>query len=247
LQARIRNEHGKSVYQKDNDGNTVLGKEKKGVPLSDVWNIPFLNPKANERVGYPTQKPVLLLKQIIQIASNESDLILDPFCGSGTTCVAAKLLNRKFIGIDVSAEAIELTTKRLSEMIVSDSMLFLKGEEAYIEKNVKELAILESIDAIPVQRNSGIDGFLREYLNSKPVPVKIQGENESLQKSIEKLNNATKSNKYEWKILIKTNALEEYLLFDNNLENENIVIIDSYDLVIKKYIKNNKHYHLLQK
>jgi site-specific DNA-methyltransferase (adenine-specific) len=62
LQARERDKNGKAVYKRDSDGNVVLGKEKKGVPLSDVWEIPYLNPKANERVGYPTQKPVNLLK-----------------------------------------------------------------------------------------------------------------------------------------------------------------------------------------
>lgn len=61
LQDRVRNKSGKCEYKKDSDGEAVIGKEKKGVPLSDVWDIPFLNPKAKERVGYPTQKPVALL------------------------------------------------------------------------------------------------------------------------------------------------------------------------------------------
>lgn len=57
LQERERDEHGKSVYKRDSQGNVVLGREKKGVPLSNVWEIPYLNPKAAERTGYPTQKP----------------------------------------------------------------------------------------------------------------------------------------------------------------------------------------------
>lgn len=97
LQERVRDEFGKSVYKKDREGNVIKAKSKKGVPLSDVWEIPFLNPKAKERTGYPTQKPVALLKRIIEISSDENDIILDPFCGSGTTCVAAKILNRKYI------------------------------------------------------------------------------------------------------------------------------------------------------
>ncbi len=64
LQDRERDENGKATYKKDKNGNVILGKEKKGVPLSDVWEIPYLNPKAKERTGYPTQKPVLLLNQI---------------------------------------------------------------------------------------------------------------------------------------------------------------------------------------
>ena len=64
-------------------------------------------------MGYPTQKPILLLEKIIQLVTNEGDIVLDPFCGSGTTLVAAKLLNRKFVGIDISDDAIQLTQERL--------------------------------------------------------------------------------------------------------------------------------------
>ena len=74
--------------------------------MSDVWDIPFLNPKAKERSGYPTQKPVLLLERIIQLSSNADDTVLDPFCGSGTALVAAALLNRRAIGMDVSNDAV---------------------------------------------------------------------------------------------------------------------------------------------
>jgi site-specific DNA-methyltransferase (adenine-specific) len=237
LQARVRNRNGKAVYMKDEQGNIVLGKEKKGVPLSDVWNIPFLNPKARERVGFPTQKPVLLLKRIIEIATDEGDLVLDPFCGSGTTCMAARCLNRNFIGIDKSGEAIELTHRRLEEMIVSDSYLLKNGEEKYIEKSKRELAILESIGAFPVQRNKGVDGFLKEYINGKPVPVKIQAEDESLQDAGEKLKKTTRSNKYDLKILIRTNEIEQNSLFINGPDEDDILIIDSYDFIIDNWKK----------
>ncbi len=98
LQARVRNEFGKAVYQRDENGEAISGREKRGVPLSDVWNIPFLNPKAKERIGYPTQKPILLLERIIEISTAKGDCVLDPFCGSGTTLVTAKLLERNYIG-----------------------------------------------------------------------------------------------------------------------------------------------------
>ena len=154
LQARERNIHGKSVYKKDEQGNVVIGKEKRGVPLSDVWNIPYLNPKAKERTGYPTQKPVLLLNQIIKITTEENDVVLDPFCGSGTTCVSAKLLKRKYIGIDISNDAVDLTNSRLKQMVITESNLLNKGASEYLEKTEGELAMLESINAFPVQRNA---------------------------------------------------------------------------------------------
>ncbi len=204
LQERQRTKNGKSVYKRDKNGNIVLGKEKKGVPLSDVWNIPYLNPKAKERVGYPTQKPVLLLKQIIEIATDEGDLVVDPFVGSGTTCVAAKSMNRKYIGIDISKDAIELAKQRLEDMIITESALLNKGAAEYNQKTEYELALLKSIEAIPVQRNSGIDGFLKEHSEGKPVPVKIQSEFESLNDAKEKLERSCKGKGYKLKVVIQT-------------------------------------------
>jgi site-specific DNA-methyltransferase (adenine-specific) len=204
LQDREKTTNGKSIYKTDENGNIVLGKEKKGVPLSDTWEIPYLNPKAKERVGYPTQKPVLLLKQIIKIVTDEGDLVVDPFCGSGTTCVAAKSMNRNFIGIDASTDAVELTHKRLEEMIITESALLNKGSDSYLEKSDYEIALLNSIDALPVQRNSGIDGFLKIHVNEKPVPVKIQGKYETVNDAIEKLERSCQGKEYHLKILIQT-------------------------------------------
>ena len=82
----------------------------------DWWaDIDPLHGPYKERLGYPTQKPLALLERIIKASSNEVDIILDPFCGCGTTLVAAEQLSRKWIGIDISADAIEITEKRLRE------------------------------------------------------------------------------------------------------------------------------------
>ncbi|TFD15516.1 restriction endonuclease subunit M [Cryobacterium sp. TMT1-21] len=88
--------------------------EQKGRPLGDVWtDIPPLQSKAAERLGYPTQKPLALLERIIRIASNPGDVVLDPFCGCGTTVDAAQKLGRKWVGIDITYIAIDLIEKRL--------------------------------------------------------------------------------------------------------------------------------------
>jgi site-specific DNA-methyltransferase (adenine-specific) len=232
-QQRERNSHGKSVYKKDNNGNIILAKEKKGVPLSDVWEIPYLNPKAKERVGYPTQKPVLLLNQILSICTDEGDLVLDPFCGSGTTCVAAKYLQRNFIGIDISQEAINLTKKRLEEMIITHSELLIKGEVSYLEKSEEELLLLKSINAIPVQRNNGIDGFLKQQFNDQPIPIRIQKKHETLDDAIEAIYKSKQAQNSDLKIIIQTHESRRLFPLATNA-----IIIKSNELLINEKLKN---------
>ncbi len=211
LQARVRNSMGKSAYRRDENGNIVLGGEKKGVPLSDVWNIPFLNPKARERIGYPTQKPILLLERIIEISTDIGDCVLDPFCGSGTSLVAAKLLNRTYIGIDISQAAVELSQERLQEPIKSLSQVLIAGEESFLDKNDYERAILKAIGAIPVERNSGIDGFLKFHVDGHPVSIRIQKPGENLEIAKRKLITASKTKDCE--LMIFSPYSERYRTF----------------------------------
>ena len=85
-----------------------------GTAMRQVWDLPILAPTSKERTGYPTQKPLALLNRIIAASSNEGDVVMDPFCGCATTCVAAQNLHRNWIGIDISDKAVELVTERLS-------------------------------------------------------------------------------------------------------------------------------------
>lgn len=204
LQERCRNSLDKSTYKRDIEGNVVIGKAKKGVPLSDVWDIPFLNPKARERVGYPTQKPIELLDKIIKISTNEGDVVLDPFCGSGTTLVSAKLLKRKYIGIDINPEAIKITQNRINKPIKTESILLKKGINSYKTKTDKEIAILSQFDCDIVQRNKGIDAFLRDYYNDAPVAIKIQKESETFGEAVELLYSAAEKKKCKFCVLIFT-------------------------------------------
>lgn len=236
LQERARDINGKSQYKKDKEGNIILGREKIGVPLTDVWDIPFLNPKANERAGYPTQKPLLLLERIITLCSDEGDIVLDPVCGSGTTLVASKLLNRNYIGIDTSKEAIDLTKKRLENPIKTKSRLLEVGIEEYKEKSETEIAILKSLDATIVQRNKGIDGFLKKYYKEKPVSIKIQKPNESLEEAKRKLIEASKTKKSKLMILIKTNNIREKIFDKSNQKEDDVKVINSYELDISKIL-----------
>ena len=79
----------------------------------DYWAIDALRGNQPENVGYPTQKPIALLDRIITASSNEGDIVLDPFCGCATTCVAAERLGRQWLGIDVASKAASLVRKRL--------------------------------------------------------------------------------------------------------------------------------------
>lgn len=87
----------------------------KGIPAQDMWTDIQLNNRAKEKLGYPTQKPVALLERILSASSNEGDVVLDPFCGCGTTVHAAEKLGRQWIGIDVTHLAIGLIEKRLRD------------------------------------------------------------------------------------------------------------------------------------
>ncbi len=86
-----------------------------GTPLGDVWDISIIAPVARERTGYPTQKPEALLARWIEACTNPGDWILDPYMGSGTSLVAACVRKRRAIGIDESAQAHEVTLRRLEE------------------------------------------------------------------------------------------------------------------------------------
>ena len=90
--------------------------EMPGVVLGDLWDdLSPVNSQARERLGYPTQKPVALLERIISASSNLGDLVLDPFCGCGTTIHAAQKLGRQWIGIDITHLAISLIERRLKD------------------------------------------------------------------------------------------------------------------------------------
>lgn len=237
LQRRTRDEHNKSIYDVDEKGRAKLGDKKKGVPLNDVWEIPYLNPKAKERVGYPTQKPLLLLERIIELTTQKGDVVLDPFCGSGTTCVAAKLLDRSYIGIDKSEEAVELTLSRIENPIKTNSNLLKNGRESYVNVDKDALGLLKGIEYNPVQRNNGIDAILVEMHENTPVLVRVQKKNETIAAAAAYLLNAKKAKGSKKVILIQTNEIG---LFTEDVSYDGMVIIQSPSLQILKCLSKKK-------
>jgi site-specific DNA-methyltransferase (adenine-specific) len=132
-----RKSGGRMVNARDAHGR-VMYRLRSDKVVDNVWRVPCLQPASYERLGYPTQKPESLLTRIIEASSNEGDLVLDPFCGCGTTLAAAHRLGRHWIGIDVTQAAIVVTKSRFRDSFGID-LPQASGEPASI-REARELA-----------------------------------------------------------------------------------------------------------
>ncbi len=108
----------KSDFQIDKE----TGLQYSMVYQKDVFDIPSIGSDSAERLGYPTQKPEALLERIISASSDEGDMILDIYCGCGTTAAVADRLNRKWIGVDITYQSVSLILKRLEEYYGSETL-----------------------------------------------------------------------------------------------------------------------------
>jgi DNA modification methylase len=168
--------------------------EQRGKPLGDVWSdIAPLNARTAERLGYPTQKPLKLLNRIIEAASNEGDLVLDPFAGCGTSIDAAQSLRRRWIGIDITTLAIDLIDARLrhtySETIRQSYEILgipedLRGAIRLFRRSPFEFErwCVMQVDGQPNEKqvgDRGVDGIIRIPIdakgNSHRVLVSVKG------------------------------------------------------------------------
>lgn len=114
--------------------------ELKGRAVADIWDdVDRINPVGNERLGYPTQKPVALLERVIATSSNPGDIILDPFCGCGTALVAAEKLGRQWIGIDITYLSIAVMKARLKDSFGLDDVEVI-GQPTEVE-GARQLAV----------------------------------------------------------------------------------------------------------
>ena len=151
-----------------------------GKQPDDWWEIQPIAPSAKERLGYPTQKPLVLLEKIIKASSNKGDIVLDPFCGCGTTLVASHKFGRRWIGIDVSPTACKLMMKRLRHELSVNAQL-IKGN---VDLNyVKKLPPFEFQNWVVVDKflgnisrtksgDFGIDGLTPQITGGFPIQVK---------------------------------------------------------------------------
>jgi DNA modification methylase len=161
---------GRVIWPKKHGGTPRLKyylDDNKGVPISDFWDdIAIISSSSAERLGYPTQKPEALLERIIKASSNEDDLVLDPFCGCGTTIAAAQKLNRRWIGIDITHLAVALMKHRLHDMFGNGVQYKVIGEPVSLP-DAKALAendpyqfqwwALGLVGARPIEEKKGAD------------------------------------------------------------------------------------------
>ena len=145
---------GKIWYPNDKSKRPQLKRyldEMKGIALGSVWtDIAPINSQAQERLGYPTQKPLALLERIVTASSNPNDIVLDAFCGCGTALVAAQNLGRQWIGIDISPTACRVMAKRLRDvcnMRESEPLWKAKKPEAFVVRDLPWT--IEKLKAIP--------------------------------------------------------------------------------------------------
>jgi DNA modification methylase len=131
---------------------------EKGKFPEDWWEIPFIRPNARERLGYPTQKPERLLERMIKASSNPMDVVLDPFCGCGTTIAVAHRLGRRWIGIDVSPTACKLMAKRM------------RGIGA---REIKIIGLPKTIEEIRALQPFEFQNWVFEKLHGRVNPRKI--------------------------------------------------------------------------
>jgi DNA modification methylase len=174
------NEAGYIYWPKKPSGRPELKRhlaDMPGVPSQDVWvDIDPINARAQERLGYPTQKPEALLERLVAASSRQGDLVLDPFCGCGTTVAVAEKLRREWIGIDISPTAIEVMRRRLLKAGVSpfienapDSIQDLKDLKPFEFQNW----IINAMNGVHSSRQGhdmGIDGY--SFFTRDPIQVK---------------------------------------------------------------------------
>jgi DNA modification methylase len=152
--------------------------EMPGTLLTNVWtDIDPINSQARERLGYPTQKPEALLERIVLASTNDDDVVLDPFCGCGTTVVVAERLKRRWIGIDISPTACNIMYRRLVKIRAAEIKLvnMPTTEDELLELKPFEFQnwIIDRINGIQAGRKSGdlgIDGWT--FLIKDPVQIK---------------------------------------------------------------------------
>ncbi len=161
---RVQNKYGKRYYI-----------DPEGKLMDDVWEI-TLSSRSHERLGYPTQKPEALLERIIRASTNKGDIVLDPFCGCGTTMAVAHKEKRQWIGIDISPTAVGLMQRRLRKLGAEPEVENVPASEVDL-RTLKPFEfqnwVMQQVSGTPSPKRSGdmgIDGL--SFMYHEPIQVK---------------------------------------------------------------------------
>jgi DNA modification methylase len=186
---------GKAVNARDEQGNVMYQIREERV-IDNVWRISMLQPAdKKERIGYPTQKPEALLERIIALASNEGDIVLDPFVGGGTTVAVADRMNRRWIGIDISVSAISVTDLRLqkqrgmfSKPYVIENRIWDYDELNNMNPFEFEQLVVKAFGGVPNEKQRhdfGLDGRMPDG-----IPLQVKQQNNVVRGEIDKFVSA---------------------------------------------------------
>jgi DNA modification methylase len=154
--------------------------ERTGFPLSDAWEVGIIAPIGKERTGYATQKPEKLLERVVLSSSDEGDVVLDPFCGCGTTIKVAERFGRRWIGIDTSPLAIELVRGTLpaASCEVRGEPVDLEGARRLCAADIRRFRswLLGRVGARPLDGFDGLDGLVGTDGNGRRSRPRVHGE-----------------------------------------------------------------------
>ena len=246
----IPDDSNKRIYRK------IYLDEYQGQLLQNIWNdIPIVNPMASERSDYPTQKPEALIDRIITMSSKQDDLVLDCFCGSGTTLAVAQKLGRRWLGCDINLGAIQTTTKRLNQIIQEPSKeLSLEEVSAFKVLNVNEYdmfknemeakeIIMDMYGIEPIKR-SYFDGTLdnkyvkvmplNRVLNKMDIAEVIKNVAKNVDTFTAKRTSKATEETYEESILVIGSGIESDVLDYIRKENKTHVKIEVRDIQTDK-------------
>lgn len=221
-ESTLKSDGGKKILNVFNeDGQRVrgqkTGEKSLGAPMRDVWQIGVISPTAKERMGYRTQKPVALYERMIKASSNEGDLVLDPFCGCGTTIDAALKNRRRAIGIDILPFALRLINERRLGVELPVKGIPVDVETAdQLAKTAKgaekfqdwAISLVDGLASNPKKTgDEGIDGFgMFEHkprnMDTKGIIVQVTAAGGSQKHKFDKLQSDVRSHNAAMGILI---------------------------------------------
>ena len=136
---------------------------------SDYWQIDIINQVADERIGYPTQKPERLLERIIAASTNKGDVVADFFGGGGTTCSVAQKLGRRWIGCDISRVAVALTADRIARILAPNIQEVKRAAKK--AKSKKNQGMLDFDEIVNNDTLTSVEETKKKAVAASPMPL----------------------------------------------------------------------------